>query len=841
MDKARQRLAALQSEMRALYATTLSGRALAVRHAAEVDGLLHGLWRAHARKAREKADLVAVGGYGRGELAPFSDWDIWIVWHAHAGKEDEEEIARFIQALWDLGAKIGHRIGSARALARAFSEDLHAVTAAMEARLVAGTGAGFAALAERVRAWLARHRDDFVRAKIAEFDVRHAKEGALGMEPNIKESVGGLRDAQTVFWIARALAGEGELFQMVAKGLLFAREFDELREAESFLWRVRIGLHWLVGRAQEVLSFEAQHELAQKMGFADGERPAVEAFMRAYFRRAGRIARIAGLFVEDVRARLAPRRLRSRPVDDAFARRGEELVLVRASAFREDPVRLVVAFGLAAAHGLRPASTLLRRAREDVHLIDEEVRRDARARAAFLDILRRVQGAGAILRAMHATGVLGRFIPEFRPAVGLGQFNRYHAWPVDEHALRAVEEAERLLRAETAVPHGEEASAVIARPDVLLLAALFHDLGKAAAGDHSETGARLARACAERLGLHEDSAALVEWLVAKHLLMSETAQRMDIADPEIVRRFADEVGDEGRLAYLYLLTIADIRAVSPRAWTPWRAALLGDLYEAARAHLALGAGRGLAERLALRRRTALALSGLSKEEAERLLGLFAPEVAVRIPPRRLARALALLAEGKETGACLWHDAEYGETVACVVARDRPGLFADLATALANAGLSIADAQAEPLQDGRVLDLFVVARSRGGPLVPEDFSRLRARLLEAVQSSPKPRRMRLRADILMRRVPVRVRRRPEAASRAVAVEVSAADRPGLLAALARAIHAEGWGIRSAKASTLGERAVDVFFLEVPSGTSLDAAWPRLARALEDAARLPEESA
>ena len=841
MREARARLAALQAGMRGLFASTLSGRALAVRHAAEVDGLLHGLWRRHAPHARARADLVAVGGYGRGELAPFSDWDLWIVWHGRAGKEDEEEVARFVQALWDLGAKIGHRIGDARELARAFSDDLHAATAAMEARLVAGDGAGHRALAERVRAWLARHRKDFALAKIREFEARREKQAASPMEPNVKEAPGGLRDAQAVFWIARALAGEGDLFRMVARGLLFAREFDELREAESFLWRVRIGLHWLAGRAQEVLSFEAQHELARRMGFADGERPGVEAFMRAYFRRSGRIARITGLFVADARARLVPRRARSRPLEDGFARRGDELVPAHPFVFREEPARLVLGFGLASEHGLAPSSALLRRAREDVHLIDDEVRADARARAAFLGILRRVRGVGATLRAMHTTGVLGRFIPEFRPAVGLGQFNRYHAWPVDEHTLRAVGEAERLLRAEVRVPHVEEASALVARPDVLLLAVLFHDLGKAERGDHSDAGARLVRACAERLGLHEDSAALAEWLVARHLLMSETAQRMDITDPEVVRRFADEVGDEGRLAYLYLLTIADIRAVSPRTWTPWRATLLAELYDSTRAHLASGAGRGLAERLALRRRTAVALSGLAAAEADGLLGLFAPEAVVRIPPRRLARALAFLARTDGEGACLWHDAEYEETVACVAARDRPGLFADLATALANAGLSIADAQAESLQDGRALDLFVLTRPRGAPPGPQDFERIQARLLEALRRSPKPRRTRLRADILMRRVPVRVRKRPEAASRAFAVEVSAPDRPGLLAALARAIHAEGWGIRSAKVSTLGERAVDVFFLEPPAGTSPEEAWPRLAEALVAAARLPEEEA
>jgi len=835
----RARLDALRQSALHRARRVASGRELARTIAYEADALLHGLWRAIAPHAMQCTDIVAVGGYGRGELAPFSDIDIWFVFHESPSQKAKEELEAFLRALWDLHIKLGHRVGTASEIAKSFSSDHHAATAALEARLVAGSGAGFAALQRALHRWIARHQKEFVRAKLAERTKARASEGAsaFAMEPDLKTGPGGLRDVQTIWWIARAWRLSGPFDD----DWLLAREFDELREAESFLWRVRVILHALRGRAQDRLDFEAQAQIAELLRYEPSARPAVEVFMRDLFRRTGRIERIYDLLSEDIRLRIEPRRTRSRAMGDGFVRRGDRLGLQHPFVFRERPERLVLAFAHAHASGLSLEPDALRRIREDVHLIDDAVRASKTVKNAMRAILRTPKSLAQTLRAMHRTGVLGRVIPEFRAAVGLGQFNRYHAYTVDEHTLRAIEEAERFFDAERAprIPLLDDAVVLVHRPDVLFFALLFHDIAKGMPGDHAHVGAEMAYARARKLGMNEDSAQLASWLVAHHLEMSRIAQRADIADAAIVRRFAELVGDPGRLAYLYLLTIADMRAVAPGVWSDWKGALLGELYAATKAELAPEAAP--ADRVQARRRAVLEANALPPQQAEHWLAQLPEDALVRTPPRRLTPALVLLAAGKTPAVRAGSDPEYGEQFVIVLAHDRPGLFAQLADAIARGRVMIVSAQAERLPDGRVIDWFVVHGKGGKALDAHELAAIEQRVARVLSGTWQGRKRRLKPDLLMRRIQPQVRRAPAASSRHFAVEVVAADRQGLLADLARAVHAAGWNIRSAQVATYGERAVDVFLLDPPPKTDPEAAWPALQTQLLQAARLPEDEA
>ncbi len=802
MQAASQALHNIRARFQQAWRSEPSGRMLAHGLAYEVDGLLHAIWRQKASPAAEVCDLVAVGGYGRGELCLYSDWDLWLVPTGALARRQEEALERFVQALWDTGAKIGVRFGAPEELAQAFAEDHHAATAALDARLVAGGGRGFAALCRLRDRWLDEHAGELVRAKIDELKARWqaAQNTAFAMEPNVKNARGGLRDVQAAGWLAELLPRA-----MRRPPRLFPREFDELREAESFLWRMRFALHALNQRADDRLVFERQYEIAQAL-FPQAEEAPVVAFMRAYFRRAGRIARIVSLFVEDIEEALAKPRTRARRLG-AWRLVGGKLAAPHPYAFREDPRRIVALFAEAAAHRLAIHGETLRRVREDAMLIGEDLRTDPRITEAFLRILRKPSAAPNVLWAMHTTGVLARIIPEFRPAVGYGQFNRYHAYTVDEHALRALDEAASMLAGRPAAPARfvPEAAAGVHRPDVLLLSALLHDVGKAHPGeDHSEVGARIAKRAAERLGLHADSQALLAWLVRHHLALSQFAERADTADPEAVAGLASLVGDPGRLSYLYLLTIADIRAVSEQAWTPWKAALLDEAYEAVRAQLEARPDAWQA-RLALRRRTSKALSGLDDAAADRALAMFAPETMLRLAPRWLAHALRLVASGRDEALDVIADAAHDETVAYLLAEDRPGLFAQAAEGIARAGEGIAAAYAERLVDGRALDVFVLQRNAASRAECARIVRAMREALASERPLPLPR---TRPDWLMRRTEVRVHVRWRK-GRTIWLEVQAADQLGLLARLARTISDAGWGIRQARAWTYGERVLDGF--------------------------------
>lgn len=823
-----------------------------------VDALLIQIWNQCAGEASQAVDLLAVGGYGRGELAPHSDWDLWLLLPDDPSEAVKEDIQRFLYLLWDMKVKVGHATRTVDEAIEAIGADWETATAASEVRLLTGAGALFARLQKKSERFFKRRRKAFVEAKLAEFDARREKVGntAFLMEPDIKEGKGGLRDIQAIFWMAKVWYGVPNIAGLVENDVLSGKEYRQLTRAQDFLWRCRAGLHLNGDHPSDRLDFEMQAQLAVEMGYLDmPSQPAVERFMKHYFRHAGRVARVTDMLVMHFREQLHPQRFtRRKSIGDGLVLEGKWLDLEHADIFREDSLRLLRVFHAGQKEHRRLSSGALRLIRENAYLIDRHFRAKEEAHDLFLAILRYPRNVGQAIREMNDTGVLGRFIPDFGRVEGLGQFNRYHAYTVDEHTVRAVREARRLDWGESENEHLQLANEVahhIKRPELLYLALLFHDIAKGKQGDHSEVGEGMARRFCRRLGLNQDAVALVSWLVRQHLLMAYLSQRSDLSDPEVIRGFVRQVVDKEYLDYLFLLTVADIRAVGPNVWNDWKGALLCDLYRASERVL-MGRefyGEGLKERVSVRLKSTLQraekggrakFSGLLKQLPNRCILYF--------PPRQLIHVAHLMATAEEgVGVHIMSDELRGESAILVLGRDREGLFADLTTAIACGLASVVAAQAYALDDGRILDVFYVHASGGGPVhVQADVERLRQRVHEALAGDERVRAKhraglpRFKVHMLMQRVPVRVRVLDFASSSQTAVEVAAADRPGLLAELAQTIAREGFDIRGANVSTFGERAVDVFFLMRRDGTSLsleDVA--HMQACLSEVATLPEE--
>ncbi|MET4684083.1 [protein-PII] uridylyltransferase [Brevundimonas faecalis] len=760
--------------------------------------------------------LVAVGGYGRGVLAPFSDLDLLFL---RSGKSDArtEAVTQFVHyVLWDMGLKVGsasRSLDETLALART---DMTVRTTLLEARFLAGDEALALDMIGRFRAQAAKADPrPFIAAKMEERDVRLQKTGAVRyrVEPNVKDGKGGLRDLNTLFWIARSLAPDSERGQAALEGLLSARELRSFREAIGFLWKVRIHLHLAAGRAEEKLTFDFQPEIARRMGWRGrGDELAVERFMRRYFqvaREVGALTRAVSAQLEARQqkkaqglarglSRLIPRR-RAKLAFDGLAIEEGRLTVRGGGVFAHDPVRLLLLFVEADRLDLDLHPDAFAAVIRALPLVTPALRRDPRAAEAFLTVLARGMRPYRVLSIMNETGLLGRFLPEWGRIVGQTQFNMYHAYTVDEHTLQAVGIINDIARGKLEADHPASTAIIhrIADPEVLMLAMLLHDVGKGGDRGQLEDGAIAARRACERLGVDPGRIELVVWLVRHHLLMSDYAQKRDVSDPSTVRAFAEAVGDPERLRMLMVLTVADIRAVGPGVWNGWKGQLMRALFEAAEA-------------------------------------LFRGDDVRREDP--LTEHPALVERARREGAAV--EALMPETAlestarVAVAAVDRPGLFADLAATLAMAGADVVGARLATAEDGTALDVFEIQDGAGeayGQREPRRLAILVKALERAAQKGARasavetPRVSARRAVFEVRPV---VRIDTEAGTSAVVIEVSGADRPGLLADLARTISAHGYSTRSAHIASFGERAVDGFYI-----TDSDGGKPKDAPRLE----------
>ncbi|MBX9815662.1 MAG: [protein-PII] uridylyltransferase [Sphingomonas sp.] len=797
------------------------------------DFVTERLHRRAASTAGERLVLVAVGGYGRGEMAPHSDVDIAFLTPWKVTGWAEQVIESMLYALWDLGLKLGHSARGLDEMVRQAKSDVTTRTALLEARYVWGDAALFDEAMRRFRLEVQQPNvRAFIADKLAERNERHRKMGdsRYVVEPNVKEGKGGLRDLHTLFWIGKYAHNVDRSAGLVEAGLLTAAEYRQFHRAENFLWAVRCHLHLITGRAEDRLTFDVQREIAERLRFA--ERPGasrVERFMRYYFLQAKTVGDLTGVFLAHLDEAFAARgrrfglpslMRRPRRLNGFVLDRGR-LALPRDDFFRADPVRLIELFALADKHGLEIHPLAMRAAARDAKLADE-VRDDPRANALFLDVLTSRRAPETVLRWMNEAGVFGRFVPDFGRVVAQMQFDMYHHYTVDEHSIRAIGLLARIERGELAQDHpiATEIVQKLVSRRVLYVAVLLHDIAKGRGGDHSVLGAEVARRLCPRLGLSAGETETVAWLVRWHLLASATAFKRDLSDYKTIIDFAAAVQSPERLKLLLALTVVDIRAVGPGVWNSWKRQLLAELYERAEELLRLGhKQKGRAERIAAKQASLAEALGWERGAFDALVARLPEPYWIAEPEDVLASNARLVAAAGDKQLAI--DAqvypERGATLVTLYAADHPGLFYRAAGAIHLAGGNIIDARIHTTRDGMALDNFLVQDPFGRPFDrAEQLARLkraiedalanRGRLSERLSAKPLPR---ARAEAF--EIAPQVFIDNGASNRFTVIEVNARDGPALLNRLAQGLFQSKVTVHSAHIATYGERAVDVFYV------------------------------
>ena len=821
------------------------------------------LYRQENPTAAERICLAAVGGYGRAELAPYSDVDIMFLSPLRSTPWVEQVVEAILYILWDLGLKVGHSTRTVDDMVRMANQDLTVKTALLEARYLWGDTSLYDEARTRFqRDVMAGREREFITEKLAERDERHRRMGdsRYVVEPNIKEGKGGLRDLQTLFWIGKFAMHAANAAELVEKGLFTAQEYRQFQRAQNHLWAVRINLHDLAGRDEERLTFDVQPDLARRMHYAN--RPGmsdVERFMRHYFLTARSVGSLTALFLAHVEERFRqqhwlPRLLRrphrARKIN-GFRVVDGKIEAPYDSFFAEDPVRLLELFRIASAEKLdiHPQTMLL--AARDEGLINSAVRQDKRANQYFLDVLTGPDPE-LNLRRMNESGVFGRFVPDFGRVVAKMQYDMYHHYTVDEHTIRAIGLLWKIEQGELKEDHPLSSAVIhhIASRRVLYVAVLLHDIAKGRGGDHSILGAEVAMKLCPRLGLTDAETDTVAWLVRYHLLMSATAFKRDLADFKTILDFVEEVASVERLRLLLVLTVVDIRAVGPGVWNNWKASLLTTLYDSAEDVLRLGHKQtGRQQRIEQRQERLRQVLGRSGEAVDRHLKRFADSYWLAESGDVLAANFAQMeaadSEGRQYSVRSAVDAREGTTLVSVYAADHPGLFYRIAGGISLAGATIVDARIHTTRDGMALDNFVVQDPVGGPfdeparlkrmeIAIEDALSGKVNLPERLVAKPLPRR-RQEAFRIVPQVFIDNR----ASNRFTVVEVNALDRPALLYALTFALYGARVTIRSAHIATYGERAVDTFYVTDLTGDKINAAdrMQELEKRLLEAAAAP----
>ncbi|MGO4550302.1 [protein-PII] uridylyltransferase [Lysobacter sp. 2RAF19] len=812
--------------------TLLRDRAMAV------DAIVREAW-SQCITDDAKLALFAVGGYGRGELYPQSDIDLLVLAEPDAQAAQHDALARFFALLWDAGLPTGHAVRSHNECTAAAREDITVLTALSEARPLVADEHDLRALLHAIdtrHVWPAR---EYFRAKREEQRVRQARFGDTSdnLEPNLKEGPGGLRDIQTLRWMALRVLGQRDAQGMIALGQLGADEYATLERERRALARLRYGLHLVAGRREERLRFDHQKTLAARLGHVDADGTlAVEQMMQGFYRSASIVLRINDRllqrFEEQLEGEVAPE-----PIDAAFElRRG--YLAARDPQWPEGDTAAI--FALFATWAAQPRirglhSQTARALAESLPTIPAYTDATPALRARFIALLRGPQAVETVAR-LARLGVLARWLPAFAQVSGRMQFDLFHVFTVDQHTLAVLRniagfaagtQDERFSIAHEVHPR-------LRKPELLLLAGLFHDIAKGRGGDHSELGAVDAREFGIAHGLSEADTELIAWLVRKHLLMSVTAQKQDISDPEVIHRFAHEVADRERLDLLYLLTCADIAGTSPKLWNAWKDRLLADLYTATRLALRRGLEHPVAaaDRIAESRAAAqvlLAEFGILSDEAQRLFALMPDETFLRARPDQIAWQATVVrgakAEGVRVSARTLNAqgaARIGALEVFVLAPDRDGLFAAIVATLDRAGLAIMQARLFDGPDARVFDTFEVLPAEGQRAVAaEDVERRMAGALAVADlDTIKPVRRNQPRHLRHFRIAPQIGFVDAADGRRTLLSLVCTDRPGLLADVTQVFRAQRLRVHDARIATFGARAEDVFQLTDERDQALD---------------------
>jgi [protein-PII] uridylyltransferase len=793
-----------------------------------IDRLLAKAWIAHELPRDKGLALVAVGGFGRGELHPGSDVDLLIL--VNKVRDHAAQIQSFITFLWDIGLEVGQSVRTVKDCVRESKKDITVATNLMEAHLIVGDAALFERMRQATSAekiWPSRK---FFEAKWSEQRSRHYKfhDTAYNLEPNVKEGPGGLRDIQMVGWVAKRHFGAETLHELVTHEFLTESEYESLTQGQSFLWQVRFALHILTGRREDRLLFDYQRTLAAQFGYSDDDANlAVEKFMKRYYRTIMDLSRLnemlLELFQEAILHADASRSIT--PISRRFQAVNGFIEVTNANVFKRYPFALLEIFLVVQQHeelkGVRASTIRLIRAHRQ--LIDEKFRHDIRSRSLFMEILKQPNRVTRELRRMHRYGVLEEYLPVFGAVVGQMQYDLFHTYTVDEHSLfvlqniRAFASPER----EQAMPRCAELFARLPKPHLLYIAGLFHDIAKGRGGDHSELGMTIAMEFCIDHGLGQYDARLVAWLVRHHLTMSLTSQRRDITDPDVIKEFAQTVGDQNHLDYLLLLTVADVRGTNPALWNDWKATLLGDLYESTARALRRGLENPIdrAELIAetqLEARRLLQDSNGISEQAATLWASLGDDYFLRSTADEIAwhtRAI-VQADADELPLALVRQGR-GGTEVFVYAPDREFLFAASTSVLGRLGLNIVDSRILTADNGMTLDSYVVFELDGEPVSGAAREREISAALRAALSDPgatrRDNRRLPKRQLRHFQTPTQVSFSHDPGNDRTVMEVIAGDRPGLLSVIGWALADCKVRLQNAKIATFGERAEDVFFV------------------------------
>ena len=822
----KQRLAAQRAQLREEFSVRNSPRELLRRQSAMVDRLLKDLWAFH--EMPRNVALSAVGGYGRGQLFPCSDVDLLILLPAPADASLGSKIENLIGALWDIGIEVGHSVRTLDECVTLAAEDVTIQTTLLEARLLSGKRELFAKFVKRMGDALDPAK--FLEAKLLEQQQRHMRYAETNLEPNIKESAGGLRDLQTVLWVARA-AGIGKSWRELAhRGVITGAEAREIQQNEQFLQAVRIRLHHFAGRREDRLLFDYQTPLAREFGLHDRpHRLASEQLMQRYYRVAKAVSQAATIVVQNLDTRISPPVDKEyHPINERFGIRDEMLAARDERLFQRQPSAILESFLLLQQHpelkGMN--ATTLRTLWRARRLINPAFRKESRNREQFLRLFRSPTRVARMLRLMNQYGVLGSYIPAFGRIVGQMQHDLYHVYTVDEHILRVMRNVRRFAVPELAheFPLSSRLMSNFVRPEVLFLAALFHDIAKGRGGDHSQLGAVDARRFCREHGLSREDTELVSWLVVNHLVMSATAQKQDIADPAVIKAFAERVGDERHLVALYLLTVADIRGTSPKVWNAWKAKLLEDLFWVTR-RLLTGTGLSLVTSVQTRQdeaRAKLRLYAVPEEAEKKLWAQLDDSYFLRHEPQEIAwhsRTLYYRVDTQEP-VVKARLSPAGEGLQVMIyVPDQKELFARICSFFEHISYDIYEAKIYTTRSGYALDSFQVQdpdnrRPQYRDVIGLIEHDLAQRLLE---KTPLPAMTKPRLSRQLRHFPIspEVNVQPDEKGTSWVLSIIAGDRPGLLSRISRVLTAFNVNLQTAKINTLGARAEDVFLITGPA--------------------------
>lgn len=794
-----------------------------------------------SRTTGEILSIVAVGGYGRGELSPHSDIDLLFVLPYKTTPYAEQVVEYILYMLWDMGLKVGHATRSVEECMRQAKADLTIRTALLEMRWLWGDKALFAELKKRYRAEIcAGTGEEFVDAKLAERDTRHETMGdsRYVLEPNIKEGKGGLRDLHTLYWMAKYLYDVSDVAELVGMGILTQDAVSRFAKAQAFLWTVRCHLHYLTGRCEDRLTFDVQQEIGRRMNYTDhaGTR-GVERFMKHYFliaKDVGDLTRIFCAVLEDQNKR-KPRGVRlaekflflKRSNIDGFKLDGGRLNVMADDDFAQDPLKLISLFHTALKHDLDIHPNALSLVTRNLRRVTR-LRNNEQANRLFVEMLTSPTDPESALRHMSEAGVLARFIPDFGRVVAQMQYDMYHVYTVDEHTLLAIGILHRIeagaLRDEAPVA-SQVIHKVLSRR-ALYLATFLHDIAKGRGGDHSELGAEVAQKLGPRLGLTDEETETASWLVRHHLLMTRTAFKRDIDDPKTIQDFISVVQSPERLRLLLALTVADIRAVGPGVWNGWKAGLLRELYY--RAEEVMSGGFAVEKREArveaAQSAFRQALSDWPEKDVEAQIARGYPSYWVSFDTASHLRHARLIRDAEARHAPLTIesrvDNSHSVTEMTIYASDHPGLFSQIAGAMAVSGASIVDAKVITLANGMALDTLWIQDSDGrtafnnssklAKLTATIEKALTGRLRASEEIEAKKSPLQSRTEVF--KVAPRVLIDNKASSTHTLIELNGRDRPGLLHDVTSAMTRCGIQIASAHISTYGERVVDVFYVK-----------------------------